>query len=399
MYLDYFMRFQQRQQQERIQRKLEMSSAPSIINNNNSINNNGSTGLELDATCTPGKVRQLFEERRQRSIGIDKSYPLQPIQMKQSPKATGKSPTKTTFLRADNELDSSWSMNDGGYNAGGKLSNVGRLASLSISSNGNEVPPSTTKNGTNGAVKLRPVIVKKAAGGDTGGITAAKNLTNLSKLSNKKAESENRVVSKANTSPKITAPATVNKKPPSAKVVKQNGPPPEGLTECKICGRYFAEERIEKHIVICAKVSSKKRKIFDSTKHRVQGTEAEKYVLRKGVRGTRTVAAAPVAVVVRQPPASSTAPNGAASGKKSNWRRKHEEFIETIRAAKQMQAHLAKGGKLSDLPPPPRSENPDYIQCPHCSRRFNEAAANRHIPKCATMLHNKPKPQPPRKRY
>lgn len=53
------MRFQQRQQQERIQRKLEMSSAPTIINNNNSINNNGSSGLELDTSCTPGKVRGL----------------------------------------------------------------------------------------------------------------------------------------------------------------------------------------------------------------------------------------------------------------------------------------------------------------------------------------------------
>lgn len=59
-----------------------------------------------------------------------------------------------------------------------------------------------------------------------------------------------------------------------------------------------------------------------------------------------------------------------------------------------MQAHLARGGKLSDLPPPPPSENPDYIQCPHCSRRFNQGAAERHIPKCATMLHNKPKPKP-----
>lgn len=49
-------------------------------------------------------------------------------------------------------------------------------------------------------------------------------------------------------------------------------------------------------------------------------------------------------------------------------------------------------GKLSDLPPPPPSENPDYIQCPHCNRRFNQAAAERHIPKCANFQFNKPKP-------
>lgn len=56
---------------------------------------------------------------------------------------------------------------------------------------------------------------------------------------------------------------------------------------------------------------------------------------------------------------------------------------------------MKSGGKLSDLPPPPPSENPDYVQCPHCGRRFNQAAAERHIPKCATMEHNKPKKNVP----
>lgn len=76
----------------------------------------------------------------------------------------------------------------------------------------------------------------------------------------------------------------------------------------------------------------------------------------------------------------------------TNWRKKHEEFINSIRAAKEMQAHLKKGGKLSDLPPPPPSDYSDYVPCPHCGRKFNQSAAERHIPKCATMLHNKPNP-------
>jgi zinc-finger of a C2HC-type len=82
----------------------------------------------------------------------------------------------------------------------------------------------------------------------------------------------------------------------------------------------------------------------------------------------------------RAAPKSGTAPKS-----NNNWRSKHEDFIKTIRAAKEMQAHLAKGGKLSDLPPPPPSENPDYVQCPHCARRFNESAAARHIPLCKNM--------------
>lgn len=159
--------------------------------------------------------------------------------------------------------------------------------------------------------------------------------------------------------------------------------PPPGTVECKICKRFFNSDRIEKHEVICEKTVTKKRKPFDATKHRVKGTDAEKYITKKKPSSSvKSTKAAP------EPPA-----------KKSNWRSKHEDFINAIRAAKQVQAHLAKGGKLSDLPPPPPSENPDYIQCPHCQRRFNEAAASRHIPKCANMLHNKPKPgaQPKRR--
>lgn len=86
--------------------------------------------------------------------------------------------------------------------------------------------------------------------------------------------------------------------------------------------------------------------------------------------------------------------------KKADWRRKHEEFIQTIRSAKKMQDHLAKGGKLSDLPPPPPSDTSDYTSCPHCQRKFNEGAAERHIPKCANFQFNKPKPKAgAKKRY
>lgn len=63
------------------------------------------------------------------------------------------------------------------------------------------------------------------------------------------------------------------------------GPPP-GLDECKVCGRYFAPDRIQKHEQICKKTSTKKRKVFDPTKMRMQGTEAEPYI--------RVVSAKPV---------------------------------------------------------------------------------------------------------
>lgn len=102
------------------------------------------------------------------------------------------------------------------------------------------------------------------------------------------------------------------------------------MAACGNCGRYFNEDRVQKHESICTK--QKKRKVFDATKHRVQGTEAEVYV-KKALKSTP-----------KKQVAAEVSPE-----KKSNWRKKHEEFIAAIRSAKQVQAHLAAGGKLSDV--------------------------------------------------
>uniref|UniRef100_A0A3B4ZCB7 Zinc finger C2HC domain-containing protein 1A n=1 Tax=Stegastes partitus TaxID=144197 RepID=A0A3B4ZCB7_9TELE len=78
--------------------------------------------------------------------------------------------------------------------------------------------------------------------------------------------------------------------------------------------------------------------------------------------------------------------------KQSNWRRKHEDFIATIRAAKSLTQVIKDGGPLP--PPPPPTYDPDYIQCPYCQRRFNESAADRHIKFCqeqAARIPNKSK--------
>lgn len=49
-----------------------------------------------------------------------------------------------------------------------------------------------------------------------------------------------------------------------------DSPVPEGLVRCGICKRNFADDRIEKHQIICQKTKAKKRKTFDSSKKRVQ---------------------------------------------------------------------------------------------------------------------------------
>ncbi|XP_014215621.1 flocculation protein FLO11-like [Copidosoma floridanum] len=156
-------------------------------------------------------------------------------------------------------------------------------------------------------------------------------------------------------------------------------PADDQLTMCKTCKRNFNSERITLHEKICAKMAQKSRKQFDATTQRVRGTEFEAFVVTKPVKKKQS----------KKAEVKASAPASAASSSKSNWRRKHEDFINTIRSAKQMQVHLAAGGKLSDLPPPPPSDTSDYVQCPHCSRKFGPGAAERHVPMCEAMQRNK----------
>ncbi|XP_071453760.1 zinc finger C2HC domain-containing protein 1C-like [Hetaerina americana] len=169
----------------------------------------------------------------------------------------------------------------------------------------------------------------------------------------------------ASSTPTARAPAAMKKAPPSSGS--------SDLPQCSNCGRHFAADRLALHQTICVKTTKKKRKVFDPTKMRVKGTEAEAYLRHSAASKAN-----------KAPPAT-----------KSDWRRKHEDFIRSIRDAKAAQAYVAAGGKLSDLPPPPPMDTSDLIPCPHCGRKFNDAAAERHIPRCKDIV-NKPKPPPTR---
>ncbi|NXL43251.1 ZC21C protein, partial [Podilymbus podiceps] len=146
------------------------------------------------------------------------------------------------------------------------------------------------------------------------------------------------------------------------------------LGQCSFCGRSFLCSRLEKHTSICSKSRGSKRTVFDSSKARARGTELEQYQQWKSSERPQN-----------KPP------------RRNNWRQKHEVFIQTLRQARQLQQVLSKGGKASDLPLLPPIENPDYIACPYCRRRFAPQAAERHIPKCKT-IKNRPSRPPQRRR-
>jgi hypothetical protein len=140
------------------------------------------------------------------------------------------------------------------------------------------------------------------------------------------------------------------------------------LTPCSLCGRKFAADRLPKHEAACAKAKSRPKKVFDGTKIRTAGDPE----LQKSAK------------------AAAKHGSGAKPAGKRDWRAEHENFIASMRNAR-----LAAKDPANAPPPPPSIPDPSFIQCPHCERRFAQATAERHIPKCAVM-ENRPKPPPSR---
>ncbi|KAK3092885.1 hypothetical protein FSP39_008388 [Pinctada imbricata] len=111
------------------------------------------------------------------------------------------------------------------------------------------------------------------------------------------------------------------------------------LVSCSNCGRKFASDRIQKHKAACGNVT-KKRKVHDPSKMRVAGTDMENYYSSSKKQKP-------------QPPP-----------KKSNWRTKHESFIQTIRYAKKVSEMEKTGVSTSALPPPPPSDTSGLCTVP-----------------------------------
>ncbi|XP_072157284.1 uncharacterized protein [Bemisia tabaci] len=404
-----------------------------------------------DSSVTGGKVRQFFQERRcprskshgATARGWDKSFPLEPLKKGVKAKTI---PLHTPILNLD-EINSNLRLKDKfsfnkspGLNGDTqglsnintviftKLPNIGgplisekkpdnRIgeefnAQSGITTNKGEMSPTKDVSAITRGISRLPVSPKrkieppKPIGG----------LTKVASTEEKKPQAPPQAPGRRVPRPNITTttlspPKTVTTAKPTIPVIKSLKPPavkpaplkpkapagragagvgakaapkdeaatdfdpksrpvPPGLEQCPICFRSFAPDRIAAHKKVCQKTTKKKRKAFDPVKQRLEGTEAAQFLTKKGGKAP----------------------------KKSNWRAKHEEFINNIRAAKLAQEHVAKGGKLSDLPPPPPMDTSHLTPCPHCGRKFNEQAAERHIPRCAEISKRTPKKPTPVKR-
>lgn len=147
------------------------------------------------------------------------------------------------------------------------------------------------------------------------------------------------------------------------------GPPPE-MAQCAGCSRKFRIDVLRKHEPKClAKANAPKRKVFDAKKQALVGTGAEKFIDKKKPIGGKSQQAKSEDMPVRK--------------KVPKWKQQSEDLKNAMRAEKEYKAAV-KAGKPPP-PPPAATVDQSLVPCPHCGRSFNETAAERHIPKCATQ--------------
>ncbi|CAP33089.3 Protein CBG14627 [Caenorhabditis briggsae] len=147
-----------------------------------------------------------------------------------------------------------------------------------------------------------------------------------------------------------------------------NADPNEPVYPCPICGRKFVKSSLEKHESACRKLATLHRKPFDSGKQRANGSDLTYAAIKKAQ--------------------NEKAKNGGVFPRpQTNWRERHGNFIDAVSSSKRVDYALKTG---APLPPPPKTAVPsDYVQCEYCSRNFNAAAAERHIPFCREQTTRK----------
>merc|ERR1712039_443510 len=115
----------------------------------------------------------------------------------------------------------------------------------------------------------------------------------------------------------------------------------------------------------------KTRKVFDSRHARLGEYEEEMH----GMQRVAKAAPPPSAAAAKTP------------GKLPKWKAQSSALRQAMDYNKKMAQAKKDGISLASLPPPPATlaEADDRIECPHCSRKFNAKAAERHIPKCSEI--------------
>jgi hypothetical protein len=211
---------------------------------------------------------------------------------------------------------------------------------------------------------------------------------------------------------------------------------PSDIRPCPCCGRNFSSDRLPKHLEICQKsqLNSQQRGTYNSQSKRLQDSQVAAFNAgngspppmraasrRKnlasgaGTRGSHTPgegaerAPSRNAATARSADARSGGFGGGGGGgggfgeggapaaapaargdmpanKGPKWKRDRDALKNAMRSGRELD-EAKKNGTLHLLPPPPPAEDEydDRVPCPHCGRKFNANAAERHIPKCSSI--------------
>ncbi|KAL4703547.1 hypothetical protein ACJJTC_010167 [Scirpophaga incertulas] len=121
-----------------------------------------------------------------------------------------------------------------------------------------------------------------------------------------------------------------------------SGPLP--LLPCQVCGRTFLPQSLAKHAKICEKMAIKKRKTFDSSRQRREGTDLEQFLPKN------------FGLPENSPFLEKTPPNT---------------------------AKVTLKPKVQSVRNPITKPTAELQKCPHCSRAFGVRAFERHVEWCA----------------
>ncbi|XP_043254218.1 uncharacterized protein LOC122398440 [Colletes gigas] len=132
------------------------------------------------------------------------------------------------------------------------------------------------------------------------------------------------------------------------------------LMPCAICARTFMPQSLEKHTRICERSTGRKRKPFDSSKQRIQGTELAEFLPRQERR--------------RQDDKSC---------RSRSWKQTHDEFLRAIRAARcELEDTTMQKQSSPNAPSSAPTRANEQGVCPTCNRHFGIKAYDRHVAWC-----------------
>eukprot|EP01084_Bolivina_argentea_P062331 113964_1 len=151
----------------------------------------------------------------------------------------------------------------------------------------------------------------------------------------------------------------------------------EEMGNCRGCGRSFCLSRLKHHERICLHNSRRERKPFNARKmYTTQGTDSGVVMIQQQ----------------RLSKVKENQGNSSSTKKKSSekWRQQSNQLREAIKVSRAVSKAQKEGKSITDLPIRYSEPDPSYVQCPHCSKRFNQMAGERHISKCLS-IRAKPK--------